>query len=460
MNETSVLACCLDRLSWSPERLAREINRVCGADTISPKAPYNWLKGSCPRRRLPHVVADILTDRLGEPVTVQALWPGRFPAGEECLARVPAPRPAPDAGSEPSPHAPRSAQRPRLTAAAPAPRTAATEQELMTTAVDWLLNPDPEPGSQLRGEEVDHAALDVLNERIAQLRRLDDDRGGRLVLDWAAQDLRWARTLTAECSYDPATGVRLHRAVAELGQLVGWIAADLGIDDLARQHLLLALRAARAAGDRALAAHVISCLSYRAAWNGHGQDALRLSRIARKGSAGEPAGPGQALLATREARAHASLDDPGGCQRALEEAAELAEAGPRGGRADAPWSYWVTPAVLVADAGRAWLELGKPARAARDLAHGLRLFDDSQPRNRLLHWASLAEARLQLDDVDGAAAAADAALDLAEHVNSMRATARLTWLRSRFRRCDGRAARQTVQRADDLLGGERRLAVC
>ncbi|MEI5131909.1 hypothetical protein RB199_06665 [Streptomyces libani] len=318
MNDTSVLATCLARLSWPPERLAREINRRCGNGTISSKAPYNWLKGSCPRRRLPYIIAKILSDHLGEPVTVEALWPEHFPS------TAPQFRPAP-------------AQQ-RL--ATPVQRPAALDP--LTASVDWLVADEAvPPPSRSRGDEVPGVAVEMLTVRIQQLRQLDDSGSSGLVLDWALQDLQWAERLAAKYSYDASTGRRLHRIIAELGQLTAWLTADQGMDELSNSRFLSALGAARAAGDRPLAAYIISCMSYRAGWAGRAEEALRLIRIARKGSAQEDMGIGQALLATREARAHASLGDEAACQRALEDAAELSRTGRPS--AEPPWAYWLTP---------------------------------------------------------------------------------------------------------------------
>lgn len=446
MHEPSLLAECLYRLAWSPDRLAREINRVCGAGTISAKAPYNWLKGACPRHVLPRVVSDILTERLGEPVPLHALWPGKFPAPPPGLDEY---RKS-DATTGPPPPG-RARQR------HPPSSIAAVDQDPVTMALDWLLNPEAPPTAQLRGEGIDAVLLDLISERIAQFRRLDDDRGGRMLLDWAAQDLRWAVRLVGACSYDQDTGVRLHRLVAELGQIVGWMAVDLGDETHGRLYLLQALRSARSAGDRGLAAHIISCLSYQAAWHGRGEEALRLIQIARQGTAGQGPSPGQALLASRQARAHACLGDLTGCERALDETAAIREAmADAHGSAETlerePWAYWVTPAVLVGDAGRARLEVGRPAQAVLDLTRGLELFDESQPRNRLLHLTSLAQARLSLGECEGAAQSAEAALGLAAQVPSARCHARLAELRSRFQRHDASPARRIVRLADDVLG--------
>ncbi|ROP34827.1 hypothetical protein EDD40_0031 [Saccharothrix texasensis] len=77
----SGLAYFLDRLNWSPERLAREINRLCGAGTVSAKAPYHWLKGAYPRRGVPEAVVEVLSQHLDEPVDLGRIWPRA--AGEE-----------------------------------------------------------------------------------------------------------------------------------------------------------------------------------------------------------------------------------------------------------------------------------------------------------------------------------------------------------------------------------------
>ncbi|WP_055697654.1 hypothetical protein [Streptomyces silaceus] len=427
MRDASVLAACLSRLGWSPERLAREINHVCGPGTISEKAPYNWLRGSCPRRQLPHVVARILSARLSEGISVEALWPRHFSSGSRAAGPAPSPRPG---------------GRPR--------EPSVTGEALVSGAVDWLVADEVTAPLRTHGEELSPVDVEMLSTRIRQLRRMDDDRGGRVVLDWTVQDLRWAQRLAGEYAYDAGVGVRLHGAIAELGQLAGWLAADVGLEADSRRHFLEALRAARSAGDRELGAYIVSCMSYRALWSGQGHDALRLIRMARKGTAGAPAGIRQALLATREARAHAAVGDQTSCQHHLEQAAELSQGGGDDGM---PWAYWLTPAVMVADAGRAWLELGRPDRAEWHLQCGLEMLGGTQPRNRLLHSASLADARLARDELDGAAEAVMAALDLAENLTSLRARVRLSGLRRRLLlHQDSASARQILERMEYVLG--------
>ncbi|MEU3528783.1 hypothetical protein AB0E62_33875 [Streptomyces sp. NPDC038707] len=423
---SSLLASCLARLGWSPEQLAREINKRYGTGTISNKAPYNWLQGSLPRRQLPHLVAEILTDQLGETITAEALWPQHFSGGDspEQLRTAPSALPAPDV-----------------------PQTAAGPVD---AAVDWLVDTGSCSPARSGGSEVPDFALDMLATRIGQLRRVDDIASTRLAMDWALQDLQSARKLAAEHSYDTRTGLRLHRSIAELAQLAGWLAADLGLRRRSQSCFLYALATARTAQDRPLAAYIISCMSYCATWETRQEEGLRLIRIARKGSCKEDFGIGHALLATREARARARLGDEVGCVRALNEAADLSK--DNDSLAAAPWLSWVSPPVMVADAGRAWLELGYFRRAEQCLVRGLELFGQSQPRNRMLHWASLAEARLGREEVDGAVEAAGEALSLAHVMTSQRARIRLADLRRKLKRYDSAAAREVVERVDAFLG--------
>jgi hypothetical protein len=231
--------------------------------------------------------------------------------------------------------------------------------------------------------------------------------------------------------------------------MAGWMATDLGQHARGQRYLLLALRAAQTADDRLLGANIVSCLSYQAAWTGARHEALRLIQVARKAAPRPHTGSAHALLATRQGRAHAQLHQADDCRRALDEAGELAEHADAA--VDPPWSYWVTPAVLAADAGRAWLEFGRPDLAEQNLLRGLKLFGDAQPRNRLLHLMSLAEARLARDDAEGAVEAAHPALDLIGRFDSRRARIRLRAVAEGFARFDSAAARDVTDRIDTVL---------
>ena len=77
-NET--LSQLLAGLSWSGERLAREICRVLGTGAVHPTAPYKWLKGHRPRwDEVRQATAFVLSQAGSHPVAVGELWSGCAP---------------------------------------------------------------------------------------------------------------------------------------------------------------------------------------------------------------------------------------------------------------------------------------------------------------------------------------------------------------------------------------------
>ncbi|WP_244305285.1 hypothetical protein [Kitasatospora cheerisanensis] len=212
------------------------------------------------------MVAEILSSRLSEPVSAEALWPAKFTATGVLLS-------ADDGLDLPWTQTGTRHCSTLLTDGGAARQSVpallpVAGRSLIGPAVDWLTAPEEELQARSIGLEIGPAAVDVLIDRIAQLRRLDDIQGGPLVLDWVTQDLHWAATLVRSGAYDNQTGVRLHEAFAELAQLAGWVATDLDRVALAQRYFLTGLRAAHTAGDRLLGANIVSCLSYQAAWHG------------------------------------------------------------------------------------------------------------------------------------------------------------------------------------------------
>ncbi|MCK2244324.1 MULTISPECIES: hypothetical protein [unclassified Crossiella] len=410
---------------------------------MSAKAPYGWLKGSFPRGQVPELVAAVLSDRLGTPVEVGHIWPGRRNQAED---------PLPEGQINPPWHAEqvasslrRLAVRRGTAAAIPPPLTG---EPLLSVAVDWLTADNSPVRSRATGTEVTPAMLRHLALRAAQLRQLDESHGGLVVADWSSHDLLWVTTLINDGAYDSTLGRRLYQAAAELALIAGWVFSDHCRHGAGQRALLVGLRAAKLAGDRQLGAYILSCIAYHLTWHGHASDALRLLRIASKGLGRAVGGRVPAVLATRRARAHAQLGEKSACTRALTEAAASLD----GARdtSEPPWSRWVSQAVLVADAGRAHLELGNPEKAEQNLMSSLRQLDANQRRNHLLHSTSLAQARLMLGQVDGAVAAARQALALTSTVESGRARQRLESLRRSLTGYDSALARASVEQIREV----------
>lgn len=446
MNEPTgpgLLGECLARLEWAPERLAREINRTAGKQVVSAKAPYHWLNGGTPRGALPELAALTFSRALGEHVTAWQLWPSARSHAVAISAHSGLTLPWTSEG----------AVRCAALVSKPTASTLLPVSGALAVApvVDWFTAPSAPQPSRAGKEEIGGEIVRVLAERVQQLRRLDDVQGGPMLLDWVKQDLRWAAGLACTAAYDQETGAALFGVLAELAQLAGWVATDLGQRALGQRYLLAGLRFAHVSGKTELAAAIVSCLSYLALWMDSPADAVRLIRMARQRSAGQASAVTAALLASREARAHASSGASAECSQALDEAASLPS-----GQSAAPfptpsWAYWVTEAVLVADAGRSWLEAGLPEHAIPLLEDGLRLFGDSQPRNRLLHSVSLAQAMLATRQVDGAVEAADQALTLAGGQDSDRVRSRLGELRGALASSKASQAITTADMIADLI---------
>jgi hypothetical protein len=297
VRKESRLSAFLEDLDWSPDRLAREVNRRYGDGTVSAKAPYGWAKGAYPRGQVAGFVATILSDQLGRVVDIGQIWPDRasqperagdfragLPWSEEQIERIL--RPLVEQGG---PEKGRTLQ--------PVPGTV-----LVSLAVDWLTAERLSAAERADGAELAPEMLDMLFGRIAWLRRLGDSQDGVLVLNWVVHELRWARHLTGSPAFGAATGRQLYRALAQLATLAGRLAADHGRPVQGQHYLLAALRAASLAGDRALGAYILTCLSHHLTRCGDAQDAQRLLRLACAGTgAGTPEGL-RALLADQEAQ--------------------------------------------------------------------------------------------------------------------------------------------------------------
>lgn len=158
----ALLRVLLDRLEWSPEQLARDVNRLAGENLISTKAPYGWLRGSVPRGRTAQLAALAISKALGETVTVGVLWPGARGRGVAVAAHHGLDLPWDADG----------AVRCAELVAQPTANSllAATGPMLVTCAVDWLTTSLITPPTRPKGEPLSDTIITILRDRVAQLR--------------------------------------------------------------------------------------------------------------------------------------------------------------------------------------------------------------------------------------------------------------------------------------------------
>ncbi|MGR6321157.1 helix-turn-helix domain-containing protein [Micromonospora soli] len=262
-------------------------------------------------------------------------------------------------------------------------------------------------------------------EDLAELRRWDDLLGGGDLAGHGARRLR--RAARSYRAAGPAARRRLLPGLAESAQLAGWLAADAGEVTGGLDAYRLALRAAVAAGDPALAGHVLGSASHLLAGVGDPLGALALARSGYAGSR-RAASPGlRALLLHRVAFAAALAGRSRAASQALAAAADTG--GPEPGR-EPPWLYWLDRTELAAMTGRTLVALGRPGPAGPLLGPVAR--GRGRPRRAAVYGGWLARGQLQLGEVEAACAVAGAALLDAVRSGSPRAVGQLTEVRRRL----------------------------
>ncbi|MEV0634224.1 hypothetical protein AB0I77_04435 [Streptomyces sp. NPDC050619] len=209
-----------------------------------------------------------------------------------------------------------------------------------------------------------------VEQNLPLLQQLDDEHGGARHLPYVGAQFRSVGLLLHDGGLSDAATVRLIRALAEIGQLAGWMAFDSADHGLAQRYFVTALRAAHQVNDRALCAHILADLSFQAASRSHPADAVALGEAARRASEGGTASVRASVL-SRLAYGYAAAGRNTDFERTSALARELIE--DRTGSEEEPrWMYFLTPNHLECQSGyslislgRAPLEQGNRARAGR-----------------------------------------------------------------------------------------------
>lgn len=419
-NETlsQLLAC----LSWSGERLAREICRVLGTGAVHPTAPYKWLKGHRPRRdEVRQATAFVLSQASSQLITVSELWPGCAPHDSRLISAV--------AGMQ-------------------IPWTLAGT---LAIAHDWLLgglmdrrvfmavggsaltqlawtavNTEPARlAAALGGGRVGATLIEQVEESIPRLRQLDDQQGGgRASLIYVHAQFQAVAQLLQTAGHGGQATRRLLVALAELGQLAGWMAADTERHGLAQRYYLTALRAAHNAGDKALGANVLSMMAYHAARREEATDAISLGTAAVEMARRSPVTV-QALVTSRLASGYALVGDADRFHAAHGRARELTEH-PTGHQPR--WAYYVSPQFVDASGGfhQVSLAMACSHNSRRHLGNAVTLLtpeataapDYLYQRDALLSGTALVRAHLGLGELEHACEVGRTALERLPHVHS------------------------------------------
>lgn len=370
-----------------------------------------WLAGEQPRPPVPELIANVLSDALGRPVT------------EIELGMTPSDLPA-DLGLHLSTEWTDTVaistalwradvQRRRFLVNA-----AFAAAAVPASALRWLTSPPvgvPAGSGPIR---VGQSDVEAIRELTLSYRELDNRLGGgrlrTVILSYLDDHVSH---LLIKGSYRAETGRQLADACGELSQLAGWVAYDCGEHGVAQRYLTQALAYARHAGNHALGAEILAAQAHQALYVARPGEAIDLSRAAQVAAIKH----GSATLLTEcivmEAHGHAAHNDPRACGTALATAERTFD---RATEEDNPaWLAYFDEAYLAARMAQCFRDLGEASHAARYALRSLDM-DGRYVRGRAFNLALLATAHAAQDEPERACSVGRQALGLTVRLTSAR----------------------------------------
>lgn len=432
------------RSGWSKGELARQVNRRArelGAHHVSTDTSRvrRWLDGEQPREPIPRILSELFSERFGCVVPVEdlGLRPAHQPpaggdvdlpwAGPQTVEMI----------SEFSRSDLMLGRRGFLGAslalsAGPA-LVEPMQRWLVPTSLAGFGAPEAAARSAAsRPSRLSVQELQLLESTTVMFREWDNQCGGGLRRKAVVGQLHEVTDLLQE-SHPEVVARRLYRVTADLAALAGWMSYDVGLQPTAQKYLVLALHAAKEAGDRPLGAFILSSMSRQMIHLDRPDDALELIHLAQYGSRDTATATTQAMLYALEARAYANMGQVSKCHRAVRAAEDtFTEARPG---EDPSWISFFNEAELHAENAHSYRDLAyvagrSPAYAS--LAHpvmekavaGFR--DDSvHQRAYALNLVGLASVHLLQRQPEEAALCTDQAMDVAKRLRSERVNTRI-----------------------------------
>jgi hypothetical protein len=260
-------------------------------------------------------------------------------------------------------------------------------------------------------------------------RTLDNAYGGGLTRDAVIGQLVSTASLVQDTTYTEKVGRKLITGIGDLATVAGWMCHDVSMHTAAQHYFLLALQAAKEVDDPNLGAHVLSCMARQAGHLGRPGDALELIQLAHYGVRHTATATVGALLHSLEARYYAMM----GRLKAFDRAAGQAEAAfaDRDLARDPAWvayfdasEYYATLGICHQIAARTSAP-GQAGRAIDMIGRALASRDPSRVRSRAFDHLGLARAYLAAGELESAEAAGRTALELSGKVSSARVRDRL-----------------------------------
>ncbi|WP_328902626.1 MULTISPECIES: hypothetical protein [unclassified Streptomyces] len=431
------------RSGWSKGELARQVNRRArqmGAHHISTDTSRvrRWLDGEQPREPIPRILSELFSERFGSVVAVEDLGL-RTPHQAPSVAGVDLPWAGPQTVallSEFSRSDLMLARRGFLGSSLALAAGPALIEPMQRWLVPVAAAPaaEPEPAAARRPSRLSGPELDLLESTTAMFRQWDAQCGGGLRRKAVVGQLHEVTDLLQE-PQPAATATRLFRCAAELAELAGWMSYDVGLQPTAQKYFVLALHAAKEAGDKPLGSYVLSSMSRQMIHLGRPDDALELIHLAQYGSRDCATPRTQAMLYAMEARAYANMGQPSKCKRAVRMAEDTFLDAGIDGEPEPDWIRFFSEAELNGENSHSYRDLAYVAGRSPTYAslaepvmrRAVQLFgeDDEHQRSYALNLIGLATVHLLKGEPEASTVPAGQALRVAKKVRSERVNTRL-----------------------------------
>lgn len=293
-----------------------------------------------------------------------------------------------------------------------------------------LLNTTSQRARPRNSYAVGRNDVELLREATQTFRRLDNRYGGghsrstvTAHLKSVVEPLLRNGTARSDVIDD------LYCAAAELEQLAGWMAYDVGQASEGRQHFRRALKLCNEAGNDALSAEMLAGMSHHAAFLRSPEVAIDLALAAQKPAKSASIPALRSEVAVMEAHGLALKGDKQSCLAALREAERVFS---RFNAVDTPvWLCYFDDAYLAAKFAHTFRDLGRPGEAERFARRSLEM-SAGYERGRLFNTALLASTLADQRRIDEACAVGTAALEMTSTVRSIRTKSYLRDLNHRL----------------------------
>lgn len=437
----------------SNKGLAKRMSDFSRSDGGEPIAPSHtnvekWISGETqrPKARTCHVLAKVLSQVLGRPISMDDVGYGDVPA-ENIDSTLEYPETIPDSITTLTQLAGY-----QLRPAGQADQLLVVPAAWSNLLVKWMFGSDAESGP-VEPRPITEFDVQAVRDARTMFANYDYRYGGGRPKPLVAQYLESdVLPLLPHVSAETVLGREYFREVAALTRLAGWTCYDTGQHEYAQRYLFQAFRLARAGGDKPLCGRILAGMSHQANFLGYFEQAVHLARAAAHGARGHATATTMALFHAMEARALSSQGNEAEATAALLEAERWhSQSAPD---EDPDWIRYFDSAELHAEFAHCFRDLEKPDLATHHALTSIRESESLYVRSLSFCRTVLAESYLQSNELEQAIEVATEVVDTAAKLKSYRVVSYVDVFRQRLRRSGSRLAADFEEHVWAQMGSE------